>query len=101
MGAPDAVGTEKDHRFLFAALGGVGDDEAASAALAWALQALWQDGARAQRLGERNLARIRHDGRRETQMDAMAAWYKRLLVEAGREGRKGLQGRRATRRGGR
>jgi glycosyltransferase involved in cell wall biosynthesis len=78
-----------------------GSDTDAAAALAAALQALWHDDPRAQRLGERNLARIRHDGRRDTQMDAMAAWYKRLLVEAGREGRKGLEGRSATGRGGR
>jgi len=61
-----------------------GSDEDAAAALARALQALWQDDARARRLGERNLARIRHDGRRDAQMDTMAAHYKRLLVEAGR-----------------
>jgi glycosyltransferase involved in cell wall biosynthesis len=78
-----------------------GRDSDADGALVAALLALWRDDARAQRLGERNLARIRHDGRRETQMDAMAAWYRRLLVEAGREGRKGLEGRRATGRGGR
>jgi len=78
-----------------------GGDTVAASALAAALQALWQDGARARRLGQSHAARIQHDGRRETQMDAMAALYKRLLVEAGREGRKGLEGRRATGRGGR
>jgi glycosyltransferase involved in cell wall biosynthesis len=78
-----------------------GSDADAAAALAAALQALWHDDPRAQRLGQRNLARIQHDGRRDAQMDAMAAWYKRLLVQAGRAGRKGLQGSRATGRGGR
>ena len=73
-----------------------GDDDAA-AALAVALQALWQDDGRALRLGERNLARIRQDGRREAQMDAVSMLYKRLLLEAGRESRKA--GRTADRGG--
>jgi glycosyltransferase involved in cell wall biosynthesis len=71
-----------------------GSESDAAAALSAALLALWHDDAQAHRLGERNLARIQHDGRRDAQMDAMAALYKRLLVAAGREGR-------ATRRGGR
>jgi glycosyltransferase involved in cell wall biosynthesis len=69
-----------------------GSDTDAAAGLAAALLALWQDDARAHRLGERNLARIQHDGRRDAQMDAMAALYKRLLVETGREGRKSRAG---------
>ena len=73
-----------------------GDDDAA-AALAVAQQALWQDDGRALRLGERNLARIRQDGRREAQMDAVSMLYKRLLLEAGRESRKA--GRTADRGG--
>ena len=74
-----------------------GGDDAATAALAAALQALGQDDERARRLGERNLARIRQDGRREAQMDAMSALYKRLLLEAGRESR--TAGRTAGRGG--
>lgn len=66
----------------------VGSDGDAAAALAAALQALWQDDARARRSGERNLARIQQDGRRDAQMDAMAALYKRLLADQGREGRR-------------
>jgi len=62
-------------------------DEAAVAALAAALQALWQDDARAQRLGRRNLACIERDGRREVQMDAMSALYDELLAGAGVGGR--------------
>ncbi len=78
-----------------------GSDTDAAAALAAALLALWQDDARAHRLGERNLARIQHDGRRDAQMDAMAALYKRLLVEAGREGRKSRAGGGTAGRAGR
>jgi glycosyltransferase involved in cell wall biosynthesis len=54
-------------------------DNAAAAALAGALQALQRDDARARRLGQRNLERIQRDGRRETQMDSMAALYRQLL----------------------
>ena len=60
------------------------DGGTAAAALAAALRLLQQDDARAQRLGERNLALILRDGRREAQMDAMAALYKRLLTTAAR-----------------
>lgn len=72
-----------------------GSDDDAAAALASALQALWQEDTRAQRLGARNLDRIQHEGRRDAQMDAVAALYKRLLAEASRGAG------RATGRGGR
>ncbi|MDP1650922.1 MAG: glycosyltransferase [Rubrivivax sp.] len=75
-----------DNDGLWVPAGGAekGADDAAAAALAASLQALWQDEARAQRLGQRNLARIQRDGRREAQMDAMSALYERLLADGGR-----------------
>ena len=68
---------------------GKGADEAAAAALAAALQALRQDEARAQRLGQCNVARIQRDGRREAQMDAMSALYGQLLADAGHAADRG------------
>lgn len=47
-------------------------------ALASALAAMCRDDARAQRIGERNHARMRRDGARSVQMDTMAALYREL-----------------------
>ncbi len=54
--------------------------EALAAALADALQALAADPARAATIGRRNLERMRRDGARSVQMDAMAALYRELLA---------------------
>jgi glycosyltransferase involved in cell wall biosynthesis len=54
-----------------------------AAALARALRRLCDDDALAQRLGAENRARVLRDGRRATQMDAMAALYEELLEKAG------------------
>ena len=51
-------------------------------ALAQALAALAQDDARMRRLGEANRARIERDGRRDAQMDRMAALYRGLLARS-------------------
>ncbi|MDP1901627.1 MAG: glycosyltransferase [Rubrivivax sp.] len=60
-----------------------GDSDATLArALADALERLWHDDARAQRVGQANHARMRAEGSREVQMDRMFAQYQRLLAEA-------------------
>lgn len=64
-----------------------GETQAAARVLAAALLALWRDEGRAQALGARHLARIQAEGRRDRQMDAMAALYRQLLAEHGRAGR--------------
>jgi len=51
-------------------------------AIAQALEALCRDEAAALQRGERNLERMRRDGARSVQMDAMAAMYTRLLDAA-------------------
>jgi glycosyltransferase involved in cell wall biosynthesis len=50
-----------------------------AAALAAALEALWRDDARAQRVGQANHQRMRQEGARSAQMDAMDALYQGLL----------------------
>jgi glycosyltransferase involved in cell wall biosynthesis len=49
-------------------------------ALADALQGLWQDDARAARIGQRNQARMREEGSRAVQMDRMLLAYERLAA---------------------
>jgi glycosyltransferase involved in cell wall biosynthesis len=53
------------------------------AGLCAALATLADDDARARRLGQINRQRIEHDGRRNVQMDTMAALYERLLADGG------------------
>jgi glycosyltransferase involved in cell wall biosynthesis len=63
-----------------------GDGTALVEGLAAALQGLWQDDARAARIGERNHALMREQGSRAVQMDRMLLAYERLAAGLPAEG---------------